>query len=184
MEKQLKRHKLLDKSPSRGYHILMKLTGIICMSKNQIIGNGSGLAWDYKADGDMAFFKKMTENTNVIVGRKTFEGMGSKPLKSRNMFILTRKNTFGWTQCFDKTGTFTTNIATDIQELPSNLDYWVIGGKEIYLGLMDQISEFYVTTLTKEVEGDVLFTYKFEEKFKQNETVESNEKYEIKRYWN
>ncbi|WP_350583254.1 dihydrofolate reductase, partial [Pseudomonas sp. HY2-MNA-CIBAN-0224] len=63
------------------------------ISSNRCIGKDNALPWHISAD--LQHFKKMTTKDNdgaiqgiVIMGRKTFESMGSKPLPKRVSFII------------------------------------------------------------------------------------------------
>ena len=67
---------------------------IVAISSNRCIGKDNELPWHISAD--LQHFKKMTTKPNdgdiqgiVIMGRKTFESMNSKPLPNRVSFIIT-----------------------------------------------------------------------------------------------
>lgn len=67
---------------------------IAAISRNRCIGKGNDLPWHISAD--LQHFKSMTTKQSdgaiqgiVIMGRKTFESMGSKPLPKRISFIIT-----------------------------------------------------------------------------------------------
>ncbi|MBM6613749.1 dihydrofolate reductase [Desemzia sp. RIT804] len=55
--------------------------------KNGLIGKGGSLPW--YLPNDLKFFKQMTVNQAIVMGRKTFEGMGKRPLPNRINIILT-----------------------------------------------------------------------------------------------
>ena len=66
---------------------------IAAISRNRCIGKGNDLPWHISAD--LQHFKSMTTKQSdgaiqgiVIMGRKTFESMGSKPLPKRVSFII------------------------------------------------------------------------------------------------
>ena len=58
---------------------------------NGIIGKGGTLPWHLP--NDLKYFKEKTLNHKIVMGRKTFEGMGSRPLPKRESIILTRQPT-------------------------------------------------------------------------------------------
>ena len=71
---------------------------IAAISSNRCIGKGNDLPWHIP--NDLKHFKAMTTAETdtyvdsglkgiVIMGRKTFESMGSKPLPKRVNFIIT-----------------------------------------------------------------------------------------------
>src|SRR2546422_1140737 len=57
------------------------------MSLNRVIGAGNKIPWHLPED--FKWFKKMTAGNVVVMGRKTFEGLG-KPLSKRINIVLTR----------------------------------------------------------------------------------------------
>lgn len=60
---------------------------IVATDQDRAIGKGNELPWKHK--GDMKCFRKTTTGNIVVMGRKTFESMGSKPLPNRYNIVLT-----------------------------------------------------------------------------------------------
>jgi dihydrofolate reductase len=155
--------------------------GIVAMSQNRAIGKGNELLWNFK--DDLKHFKEKTWNGQVVLGRKTWEGMPSKWLRNRSLWIVTRENKYGWLQAStqNKYSPSTLNIVTDISHLPEN-NYWIAGGAEIYSLFLDKITEFYVTFIKEEYPEADKFMPEFEHLFSQKETLQSFEKYDIVKY--
>ena len=62
---------------------------IVCIDKNNGIGKDGGLL--FRIPEDMAYFRRMTVNKTVIMGRKTLESLpGGRPLENRRNIVLTR----------------------------------------------------------------------------------------------
>ena len=62
---------------------------IVCIDKNNGIGKDGGLL--FRIPEDMAYFRRMTVNKTVIVGRKTLESLpGGRPLENRRNIVLAR----------------------------------------------------------------------------------------------
>jgi dihydrofolate reductase len=160
----------------------MKFTGIVCMSRNRVIGQGDKLPWPAQ-ESDLSFFKEKTTNGHVIMGHKTWKGMGVPYLKNRALWVLTKTNNYGWLQMFNDKLQAQTNLVTDLGHLPETDNYWVAGGRSIYELFLPRLTEFYVTILDKEYEGDVIMP-EFETKFSQNEIVKETERYKTYRYFN
>lgn len=59
---------------------------ILASSMDLTIGANNDIPWSCKTD--MKFFKRATTGNVVIMGRKTFESMGSKPLSNRVNIIV------------------------------------------------------------------------------------------------
>ena len=70
---------------------MSKVKIIVARNWNNIIGINNKIPW--KCPQDLKFFKKMTEGHTVIMGRKTWESIGEKPLKNRNNMVQDPLNT-------------------------------------------------------------------------------------------
>ena len=72
----------------------MKISIIVAISKNNVIGKDNQLIWNLPKD--MKFFMDTTLNHPVIMGRKNFESIPEKyrPLKNRTNKIITKNNTY------------------------------------------------------------------------------------------
>lgn len=64
------------------------LAAIWAQDEEGTIGKENRLPWHLP--NDLKFFKQMTEDNTIVMGRKTFEGMGSRPLPNRQTIVLTR----------------------------------------------------------------------------------------------
>ena len=60
---------------------------IAAYDPNRVMGRQNSLPWKIKED--MAFFKEITTDNIVIMGRKTYESIG-KPLPKRLNIVLTK----------------------------------------------------------------------------------------------
>jgi dihydrofolate reductase len=125
---------------------------IVAASNNNAIGFQNKLLWHLPTD--MKFFKSTTWAMPVIMGRKTFESMGSKPLNGRMNIVITRQT--DW-----KADGVTT--ATDINDAiakakTSNCkEIFIAGGGEIYTQSMDIADVIYMTRVHTKIEGDTFF---------------------------
>lgn len=120
------------------------LSMIIARDLNGNIGKGNKIPWDCK--NDMQWFKEVTRDKGLIVGRKTFEGL-PKVVKVRCEFVLTRHDDF-------IIGDFG-EVHTNISGVMSAVDDWtvwddlvVIGGAQIYKEFMPYVSKIYLSTVT------------------------------------
>lgn len=97
---------------------------IVAMSPEGVIGLGGRVPW--RRPADLRRFKRLTSGATVIMGRKTWESIGAKPLPGRRNIVITRR-TLGGVECF--------------ADIPSALagcegDVWFIGGAGIYAEAM------------------------------------------------
>ena len=68
------------------------LAAIWAQDENGLIGKENKLPW--RLPNDLKFFKQMTESNTLVMGRKTFEGMGSRPLPNRHTIVLTHNRDY------------------------------------------------------------------------------------------
>jgi dihydrofolate reductase len=150
---------------------------IAAMAKNRVIGKENKLPWHLPED--FKFFKQQTIGQHLIMGRKTFENVGV--LSKRAIWVMTRTNTYGWDELSQKNSLV--KIVTKVEDLvPQVPVYWVCGGAEIYKMFLPQISEFYVTEIQKDYEGDALMPA-FEDQFKKKDLVLENSDFKIFKYY-
>jgi dihydrofolate reductase len=62
---------------------------IVAAGTNNAIGKDNQLLWHLPKD--LQFFKQTTWAMPVVMGRKTFESLGGKPLNGRVNVIITRQ---------------------------------------------------------------------------------------------
>ncbi|AZP05361.1 dihydrofolate reductase [Jeotgalibaca ciconiae] len=114
------------------------------------IGKGGGLPWSLP--NDMKFFKDTTTEHTVVMGRKTFESMGKRPLPKRNNIILTRQEDY---QADHVT------VVHDLKELkkqiPKRENIYVIGGSEIYRLFLPIADVLWRTKVSGNFDGDTFF---------------------------
>ena len=66
----------------------MTINMIVAHDTNRAIGKDGTIPWHIP--DDLKFFKTMTVGKTVVMGRKTFESMGCKPLPDRKNIVLSR----------------------------------------------------------------------------------------------
>ncbi|PZD93685.1 dihydrofolate reductase [Paenibacillus sambharensis] len=126
----------------------MTITMIAAMARNRVIGADNDLPW--KLPDDMAFFKRTTLNTTVLMGRKTLESFHG-PLKNRTNVVLTRNKDFHMEGC-----QVVHSVDEALHKYGSH-DLMVIGGAEIYQQLLPHADTILLTEVDAEVEGDARF---------------------------
>lgn len=133
----------------------VKISAILAMDKNQLIGNGDSLPWDLP--NDMRHFRSTTLGKPVIMGRKTFDSIG-KALPKRTNIVITRDVTFERDSAFalHSIEALILMIKMDDED-PQYCDeeYIIIGGAELIEQCYDYIDNFYITHIDHEFDGDV-----------------------------
>ena len=68
--------------------IMKPFSIIIALNEKNGIGLNNEIPW--KCPEDLRFFRQMTENNVVVMGRKTWESLPHRPLKNRINIVLSR----------------------------------------------------------------------------------------------
>jgi dihydrofolate reductase/thymidylate synthase len=105
---------------------------ITAISNQNGIGLNGKLPW--KNESDMKFFRFITKNVNdpnkqnaIVMGRRTFESINSKPLPNRKNVVIT-KNEYD-----DLDSYITLDLALDALESDVSIEnIFVIGGEQLY----------------------------------------------------
>jgi len=128
----------------------MKIALVVAMSENGVIGKAQKLPWHLPEE--LQYFRALTLGKPVIMGRQTFESIGSRPLPKRHNIVLTRQPDWQATGC-DTAHTVTEAItlAGEIEEL------MVIGGAEIYQAFLNEAHRIYLTIVHGDYAGDTFF---------------------------
>ena len=69
---------------------------IVAMARNRVIGANNTLPWHLPAD--LKHFKALTMGHHIIMGRKTYESIG-KPLPGRTSVVVTRNADYARSGC-------------------------------------------------------------------------------------
>ena len=128
----------------------MNITLVVAASENNAIGLNNQLLWHLPKD--MRFFKNTTWGMPILMGRKTFESMGSKPLNGRLNIIITRNK--NWVS-EDVTVVHTMEEAIALATKFSYNELLVIGGGEIYEMALPLAQKIWLTRVHTTIEGDV-----------------------------
>jgi len=120
---------------------------IVCKNNFDYIGKDNKML--YHIPKDLAFFKRKTVNHIIIMGRKTFESLPGL-LPNRKHWVITRDTSFNKARSFN-------SIDDVLEVIDPNVDYYIIGGGEIYKQFMPYADCLYVTEVDDFKVGDVRF---------------------------
>ena len=127
----------------------MRLSIIVAMAKNRVIGVDGSLPWHLSSD--LKNFKQITMGKPIVMGRKTYESIG-RPLPGRENIILTRDKAYQQPGC---------NVLHDVNSLLEHCkdqeEVMITGGSEIYQLLFDRTTRIYLTEVDVNVDGDTFF---------------------------
>lgn len=129
------------------------IAAIWAQDENGLIGSNDILPWHLP--DDLQFFKQMTENNVIVMGRKTFEGMGKRLLPNRQSIVLTSDENY------DGAGAIVMNSIEEVLDFSETFEgiTFITGGGEIYKAFLPHIDVLYRTLIKHEFEGDTYFPY-------------------------
>jgi len=130
----------------------MKVSLIAAISQNNVIGKNNRLLW--KLSSDMKIFKKLTTGHHIILGRKTFDSIGAKPLPNRTNIIISRNLDYHVENCETA---ISLAEALIIAKQNGEEEAFIIGGGEIYKLAMYLADTLYITHVETNIEGDTFF---------------------------
>lgn len=98
---------------------------IVAMTRDRVIGVDGDMPWHYSED--LKRFRRLTTGTTIVMGRLTFEAIGSKPLPKRRNIVISRTEQPG------------VDTFSDIEQALASCNgpVWIIGGAQIYQAALD-----------------------------------------------
>lgn len=133
----------------------MKLSLIVAVSENNVIGRDGDLPWHLSAD--LRRFKRLTMGHVMLMGRRTWESIG-RPLPGRTSVVISRQADY-------QTGHGEVSVAVNLDEALAaargvagdSAEAFVIGGAKIYETTFPSAQRLLLTRVHADVEGDVFF---------------------------
>ena len=129
----------------------MQISLVAAMSKNHVIGANGKLPW-LRIPADMRRFRELTLGKPVVMGRRTFESLGRKPLKGRWNVVLSRDRKYEAPNCL-----LLHSVEDVLHVLAGFEEVMVIGGAEIYRAFLPHASRIYLTVVAQTFAGDAYF---------------------------
>ncbi|NVJ26622.1 MULTISPECIES: dihydrofolate reductase [Myxococcus] len=129
----------------------MKLSAIVALAANRVIGAHNQLPWRLPAD--LARFKRLTMGHTLIMGRKTYESIG-RPLPGRAFIVVTRQRDFA-----PEGVTVVHSVEQALQQAEGRGDdeVFIAGGADLYAQTMDRVERLYLTRIARDYPGDIFF---------------------------
>jgi dihydrofolate reductase len=128
----------------------MKLSLIWAMTDERVIGIENSLPW--KLPADMKWFRQHTLGKPIIMGRKTFESFGAKPLPQRLNIIVSKDS-----QYRAQDAVVVGSIAEAVEKVKDVEEVMVIGGASLYAQTLPLAQRLYMTLVHANIKGDAWF---------------------------
>ena len=162
------------------------MKAIVAMAKNRVIGKNGKLPWPSIKE-DFKHFKEFTTGKTLIVGKNTFDTLPL--LKNRECLILTKPvdaiDAYITNQYMVNNNAMTGQmiIMEDVESYSRFRKGYLIvaGGAKTYVKLLPYITEFYVTHVNGNYDGDT-FMPPFEDLFTQQEVVKEFDGHKVVKY--
>ncbi len=123
---------------------------IAVIDKNNAIGKDNKLLTHLPED--LKKFKKITKGNIIVMGRKTYESLPTKPLADRENIVLSREN-------INIEGAKVVHNIEEILYLAKTTDkeVFICGGQTIYQQFMQYADKLYITHIFHQFDADTYF---------------------------
>jgi len=141
---------------------MAKLSLVVAMSENRVIGVNNHLPWNIPED--LKRFKEITLHHPIVMGRKTFESIG-RVLPKRTNIVVTRDKTYRV-----ESGAVVHSFEEALEwarQAPGSEEVFVIGGSEIFKLALPLAWRIYLTEVSWPFEGDTFFPHFPETEFRE-----------------
>ena len=143
---------------------------VVAIASNNVIGKDNKLPWHYKSD--LKYFKELTTNHIVVMGRNTFDSIISrngKILPNRKSVVVTRNKDFYYPDV---------EVVNNFEEYlkkPHDEELFIIGGSRVFEDSLKYADRLYITHINKDYSGDVYFPEYNKDDFKLISKVDEDE---------
>lgn len=128
----------------------MIISLIWAMDDNRLIGVDNCLPW--KLPADMKWFRRHTLGKPIIMGRKTFDSFGGRPLPERTNIVVTRDKDYQ-----TEGAIVVYSIEEALQAAGDAEEVMIIGGASFYTQMLPRADRLYITQVHACCEGDAWF---------------------------
>ncbi|QFY42121.1 type 3 dihydrofolate reductase [Candidatus Methylospira mobilis] len=127
----------------------MKISLIVAMSANRVIGIDNRMPWHLPAD--LQRFRAITWGKPILMGRKTHESIG-RPLPGRENIVLTSDSSYRAEGCV-----VVNSLQQGLAVAARHPEAMIIGGSTLYQASLPIAERLYLTHIDRSFEGDTSF---------------------------
>ena len=120
---------------------------IVAVSDNYAIGRGGDMPWHISAD--LKYFKRTTLGHTVIMGRRTWESIGCRPLKNRRNIVVSS------TMAAAEGVEVASSLPAALEMTDTEEEVFIMGGGKLYaeaIALADRLYITHVHTVVKDAD--------------------------------
>jgi dihydrofolate reductase len=126
-----------------------RITLIVAMAANRVIGRDNALPWRLPAD--LRRFKAVTMGQMLVMGRRTYESIG-RPLPGRRTVVITRR-----TDWSPEGVAVVHSLEEALASASAEAEVFVAGGGEVFREALPLAGRIHLTRIEAEVPGDTTF---------------------------
>jgi len=125
---------------------MARMSLIVAMSRNRVIGRDNRLPWHLPED--LKRFKQLTMGHHIVMGRKTWASIG-RLLPGRTTVIVTRDP-----HLQAPGAKIVASLDEALRVCSGDAEAFVIGGAEIFRLALPRAQRLYLTTIDADIDGD------------------------------
>lgn len=122
------------------------ISAIVAVDNNWGIGFNNDLLEHIPED--LKYFKQLTSENTIVMGRKTWDSLPRKPLPNRHNLVITKDPSIY--ELTNEVSFYTLRQIEVLMLKNKNVNYFVIGGGQIYEKLLPLCDRVYVTKIFKD----------------------------------
>lgn len=150
----------------------MSYTIIAAIGKNRELGKDNDLIWHLP--NDLKFFKQVTSNHSIIMGRKTFESLPRMLPNRKHIVLTTSENLPSEVEVYKELKQLLERYKDSTEEI------FIIGGASIYSQFLEHSDKLYLTEIDAEEKDADVFFPEFDKSNYTSELIKENEDNGIK----
>lgn len=127
-----------------------KISIIVAIAENYAIGKNNDLLWHIS--NDLKRFKRLTRNHCVVMGKRTYYSLPTRPLPNRTNIVITDVPGEQIDQCV-----MAYSIEDAVEKMDAEHENFIIGGGSVYRQFMPLAHKLYITRVHKNFDADTFF---------------------------
>lgn len=127
-----------------------KISIIVAIAENYAIGKNNDLLWHIS--NDLKRFKTLTKGHVVVMGKRTYFSLPTRPLPYRKNIVITDIPGEQIDNC-----TMAYSIEDAIEKMDPEKENFIIGGGSVYRQFMPHAQKLYITRVHRNFDADTFF---------------------------